>query len=890
MAPPSGCDLLTIPGTPSQQKAHSNLGKQQSVRRSEVKMGLPYDSPCPATPRGSVQEKIEKEPGHFVDEALRLSRSTSTDGETSTKSPSKLPRSNSAGLPRHPASVASELKNMPTSPTKIPMKSNSVCGRPKSPRAGSSGHLPRSPSPVISTPTRQPCHTLDARIQLFEGVRDALPDLDASFSSIVGTEDLASPPPATPTRNKRTSTVIEDKIKVFETPKFAGKKSAREMFTSPPKSAGAIGRPLRTRSLTQKSANILTSPRNSKRNLLEDVKPLSARSLMSPSSKSTGKPPIKRSSVEDAKLLRKDRKSSSARSVFTSPREALNRNILSSPPSSAGALLEEVNRIRQSKRGNVKAMASQFKQRSDMAKQTIPKLPIGSSPAEKLKRKKHVLKRGLEWNKRNNAWKNECAMPLTPEFVSGFVAPKHKKNKEQVSLIQKAMSRTVVLKDFGNENLLSSQESSKDSGESGDADTKSSSADNTAVAAKTLIDAMEEIEVGHGEVIAQQGDKGEHFYIVSEGEVEIQVDDLVVGKAGMGDSFFDLNLVFDRSTSATVVASAKDGQSSTKLFRVDQKTFRGIMETTSVQPSALSNPIIEGAEEDATETQVEEEDPVVLPAQAEDGRSAIMKRRGAIRESISSSVGLDDLEKISILGEGQFGEVWLVEATVLEDEKLRFALKTQHKQDDIRCEEAEFAIRMEMEILWDLQHPFICDLIHTYEEDSSIHMLLGLITGGELWEVIHKEDANGDWASGLASEEHARFYSLAIADTLDYIHSKRYVYRDLKPENVMIDSEGYPVLVDFGFAKQLKSESTKTFTFCGTPNYVAPEIIKNIGHDKGVDHWALGILIYEMLSGDHPFYFDGMDNTELFQNICEEDYYELEDDGDKFSQIGRAHV
>ena len=119
------------------------------------------------------------------------------------------------------------------------------------------------------------------------------------------------------------------------------------------------------------------------------------------------------------------------------------------------------------------------------------------------------------------------------------------------------------------------------------------------------------------------------------------------------------------------------------------------------------------------------------------------------------------------------------------------------------------------------------------------------------------------------SEDQTKFYAFGIADALAYIHAKNIVYRDLKPENVLIDSNGYPVLVDFGLAKELK-DGEKTFTLVGTPGYLAPEICINIGHSFGVDHWALGILIYEMLSGEGPFFYFGIDQVDLYRSIVQE--------------------
>ncbi|UYV79149.1 hypothetical protein LAZ67_17001257 [Cordylochernes scorpioides] len=103
---------------------------------------------------------------------------------------------------------------------------------------------------------------------------------------------------------------------------------------------------------------------------------------------------------------------------------------------------------------------------------------------------------------------------------------------------------------------------------------------------------------------------------------------------------------------------------------------------------------------------------------------------------------------------------------------------------------------------------------------------------------------------GHFDDNTARFYSACVVEALAYLHSKHLVYRDLKPENLLLDEKGYIKLVDFGFAKPVR---TKTWTFCGTPEYVAPEIIRNKGHDRSVDYWALGILIFELLAGVPPF-------------------------------------
>ncbi len=259
--------------------------------------------------------------------------------------------------------------------------------------------------------------------------------------------------------------------------------------------------------------------------------------------------------------------------------------------------------------------------------------------------------------------------------------------------------------------------------------------------------------------------------------------------------------------------------------------------------------------------------------------TASLRLQQKIREAVKAKISLDAFEKISVLGEGQFGEVWLVAADVfqtgVDSMKQRFALKSQNLDDEIRGSEATEAIRREIDILESLTqncpHPGIVNLVNTYEDEKSIYMLMGLISGGELWSRIHQEDGEGNWHSGM-TECDAKFYTYVVADTLGFMHLQHIVFRDLKPENIMLDDDGYPVIVDFGFAKRVP-QGEKTFTFCGTPNYVAPEVILHSGHDKGVDYWALGITMYEMVAGVNPFYYDGLDNVTLYNTICQEQFY-----------------
>jgi len=142
-------------------------------------------------------------------------------------------------------------------------------------------------------------------------------------------------------------------------------------------------------------------------------------------------------------------------------------------------------------------------------------------------------------------------------------------------------------------------------------------------------------------------------------------------------------------------------------------------------------------------------------------------------------------------------------------------------------------------------------------------MLVKLIQGGELYSLMKRHRKN------ILPERDAKFYASGILEGLSYMHSFNVLYRDLKPENVLINKDGYPVIVDLGFAKEVVD---KTYTLCGTPWYIAPEVILGRGHDKACDHWSWAILVHEMVSGDTPFGASGNDQMTLFKAIVRGNY------------------
>ena len=152
---------------------------------------------------------------------------------------------------------------------------------------------------------------------------------------------------------------------------------------------------------------------------------------------------------------------------------------------------------------------------------------------------------------------------------------------------------------------------------------------------------------------------------------------------------------------------------------------------------------------------------------------------------------------------------------------------------------------------------FLIDLYNTYCDKHYIYMLMELCTGGELYEHLCQQEHKSVSVGAM------RFYSGCIFEGISTMHSYNIVYRDLKPENVILDESGYAKLVDYGLAKK----TMRTYTVCGTPEYMAPEQVLSRGHDSGVDYWALGVMMYEMITGFTPFV--GYDQMEIYGTSCE---------------------
>uniref|UniRef100_A0A667I614 Protein kinase X-linked n=1 Tax=Lynx canadensis TaxID=61383 RepID=A0A667I614_LYNCA len=228
------------------------------------------------------------------------------------------------------------------------------------------------------------------------------------------------------------------------------------------------------------------------------------------------------------------------------------------------------------------------------------------------------------------------------------------------------------------------------------------------------------------------------------------------------------------------------------------------------------------------------------PADAPDGAPALCPSPEAPSPE-PPAYRLQDFDTLATVGTGTFGRVQLVKEKTA---KHFFALKVMSIPDVIRLKQEQH-VHNEKSVLKEVSHPFLVKLFWTCHDERFLYMLMEFVPGGELFSYLRKR--------GRFSSSTGLFYSAEIVCAIEYLHSKEIVYRDLKPENILLDRDGHIKLTDFGFAKKLVD---KTWTLCGTPEYLAPEVIQSKGHGRAVDWWALGILIFEMHSGFPPFFDD----------------------------------
>jgi len=216
----------------------------------------------------------------------------------------------------------------------------------------------------------------------------------------------------------------------------------------------------------------------------------------------------------------------------------------------------------------------------------------------------------------------------------------------------------------------------------------------------------------------------------------------------------------------------------------------------------------------------------------------------------TNDLSVADFEIKKTLGTGSFGRVVLARH---KETGYIVAIKILNKSKVIKMKQLDHT-KYEKQLLNEIECPFVVNLLGFFQDVKNLYLVMEYVKGGEMFYHLRK-------ASRFADEV-ARFYAAEVVLAWEYLHSKNIIYRDLKPENLLIGSDGHLKVTDFGFAKKIDQ---RTWTVCGTPEYLAPEIILSKGYGKAVDWWALGVLMYEMLVGYPPFYDD--DPYEIYEKI-----------------------
>lgn len=335
-----------------------------------------------------------------------------------------------------------------------------------------------------------------------------------------------------------------------------------------------------------------------------------------------------------------------------------------------------------------------------------------------------------------------------------------------------------------------------------------------------IIDSMEEVKYQDKDAIVREGTEGNAFYIILKGEVlvtkNVNGHQKQIRRMGKGEHFGEQALIREVLRTATCTA---DGP--VTCFSIDKEVFE---ETIPIEQLELfdDSKVMQDAE---------------VPEKPSPSSTSTLRFKDLV--PVLYQEGRYQGDPVT-LGVGGFGRVQLM--TTVNHGKY-YALKRVSKKQIVLKRQEEHML-FEKKILKAIQCDFIVRLHAAFKDTRYIYMVMEFCGGGEVWTKLKEV--------GRFDEPIAVFCTACVVEAYAYLHKKNIMYRDLKPENLMLDMKGYVKLVDFGFAREL-NRGDKTYSFVGTPEYMAPEIIQNQGHDFAVDFWSLGILIFELLVGNPPF-------------------------------------
>jgi serine/threonine protein kinase len=242
-------------------------------------------------------------------------------------------------------------------------------------------------------------------------------------------------------------------------------------------------------------------------------------------------------------------------------------------------------------------------------------------------------------------------------------------------------------------------------------------------------------------------------------------------------------------------------------------------------------------------------------------------RRGSVKPMrLNTSVAVTDFDLLKVVGKGAFGKVFLVKKREGDDSEKLYAMKVLDKE--VITQKGQVAhTKSERDIMHEIQHPYIVMLHYAFQSERKLYMITDYYPGGNLFAHVQRARRTGGF-----EEIRARFYSAELCLALDFLHQNGIVYRDLKLENILMDMKGHIVLTDFGLSKDNVADVTEATlqTFCGTVEYMAPELVKGQKYSVAVDWWSFGILVYEMMCTRTPF-FHQKGRKAIFQGIIKAD-------------------